>query len=503
MNVTGRTSAIEAMIASLDISPTDYELARNRYQAVGSWLEAGDYESGAQVEVYLQGSFRLGTVVRPFLGGKDADFDIDQVCEIACQSTDPRRLKNSVGDRLKKHADYGRMLNQEGKRCWTIEYASADGRPGFHMDVLPSRTSDRASTGIHITHKENDSYSWRSSDPKGYYRWFCAKNTMSPTLLREQMDAIYSANRSLYASVEDVPTLLARTSLQRAVQAMKRHRDVCFNGIDGAPISVILTTICAHQYRGGDVLSTLRCFVDYVAGRLAMVEAGGLLQDDGILDFRDGAWVVRNPADAAENFADKWAQKPELARNFFAWVYQLRRDLEAFEASGFPPDFGLALRGVQSETVAYGQRLLESMSSGPVGSSQAFLNLIHQGIEGRVGWDAVREVAARNVRLEERPLSKDVAWVNLYQVKIHSGEGLSEEDRTHIRSILNRHSTDADFVYCCNLLLGTATATMLRDSVSATGEDVLRWPITRLADRQVARTASTLVPAAPFTYAVR
>ena len=55
-----------ATVEELDISPLQYELAVRRYSDLGQWLVAlgiGD------PDVYPQGSFRLGTVVRPTAGG--------------------------------------------------------------------------------------------------------------------------------------------------------------------------------------------------------------------------------------------------------------------------------------------------------------------------------------------------------------------------------------------------------------------------------------------------
>ena len=34
------------------------------------------------------------------------------------------------------------MLDDEGKRCWTIEYATEVNRPGFHIDILPALKSN-------------------------------------------------------------------------------------------------------------------------------------------------------------------------------------------------------------------------------------------------------------------------------------------------------------------------------------------------------------------------
>ena len=56
----------------------------------------------------------------------------------------PERLKQMVGDRLKEHGKYKQLLDAEGKRCWTLEYAETDG-VGFHLDVLPACPEDDTS----------------------------------------------------------------------------------------------------------------------------------------------------------------------------------------------------------------------------------------------------------------------------------------------------------------------------------------------------------------------
>ena len=125
---------------ALDIPPSKYKQAVDRYKSIGSWIEDGNYLGVQSIpEIYPQGSFRLGTVVRPIKDGEEADYDIDLVAELALEQheTTPKKVKHLIGDRLKEHGTYRPMLDKEGKRCWTIEYAEEDG-VGFHVDVLPS-----------------------------------------------------------------------------------------------------------------------------------------------------------------------------------------------------------------------------------------------------------------------------------------------------------------------------------------------------------------------------
>ena len=69
------------LLDELDISESKYREAEGRYQAVGDWLNR-DESSVRQYtpEVYVQGSFRLGTVIKPV--SKDGEYDIDSVCKL-------------------------------------------------------------------------------------------------------------------------------------------------------------------------------------------------------------------------------------------------------------------------------------------------------------------------------------------------------------------------------------------------------------------------------------
>ena len=255
---------------SLDIPPSKYQQAVKRYQAIGKWLEGSDYESSIDgVIIFPQGSFQLGTVVKPITKGKDASYDIDLVCQLSVPktSTSAANVKDVVGKRLTEHETYKNMLDDEGKRCWTIEYAEED-EIGFHIDVLPSVAEDPGSIGhlqstseepdlvysaIAITNKKPDeSYEWDTSNPFGYAQWFKDINTQSfDRVAKTVRTEIAQKHSDLFASIDEVPDQLIRTPLQQAIQIMKRHRDIRFSGEsneDFKPISMIITTLAARLY---------------------------------------------------------------------------------------------------------------------------------------------------------------------------------------------------------------------------------------------------------------
>ena len=334
-------SFLEKVAEDIDIAPSKYQQAVDRYKAVGHWLEEGEYPDCADTpDIYPQGSFRLGTVVRPIRGGKEVDYDIDLVCElpIAKNWTDARTVKRMVGDRLCEHERYRKMLDDEGKRCWTLEYAEQDGI-GFHLDILPSVPDHRhvLDASIAITNRQGTIYSWSASNPKGYGDWFDEKNRMAfLRVLAEQKRSIRAQAATIYASVDDVPDQLVRTPLQRSIQIMKRHRDVMFNGgagADYAPISMIVTTLAGHLYRDEpDVYTALTAIVSKLHGHAGLVHNRMIEQTLASLQLiqrtRDGKWYIGNPVNPEENFADRWHEDNHArARAFFRWVDAVRENL--------------------------------------------------------------------------------------------------------------------------------------------------------------------------------
>ena len=292
----------------LDIPETQYLDAKKRYEAVGEWVgKEGTALSRYIPEIYPQGSFRLGTVVKPI----DRDgYDIDLVCflsELRKEDTTQAGLKQMVGDRLKEYDRYKEILDKEGRRCWTLEYANE-----FHMDILPSIADDelRAKDVLHkdailITDKEmieNNDINWPKSNPKGYVTWFFSKQAVIFQTIKKELA------ESIKANIEDVPDYKVKTPLQRAIQILKRHRDVFFlkNNMGNKPISIIITTLSASLYSGQE--NVFNAIYDI------------LINLNKEMLIREGKYFIPNPANLDENFADKWNESPELPKAFFNWV---------------------------------------------------------------------------------------------------------------------------------------------------------------------------------------
>jgi hypothetical protein len=296
-------------IADFDVPFDVYERAVARYQTLGNWLAGHWGRDPADGLVYPQGSIRLGTMVAPVTGG--AEYDVDLVCrrDILKESTTQKELKADVGGGVAAFVasgPEGAPEQSEGKRCWTLDYP---GEP-FHMDVLPALADlEAAPNGILLTDREL--LRWQPSNPVDFADWFYA-----------QMKREFAETRAILAKqmdVEDVPAWYVKTTLQRSVQALKRHRDIYFADTpEHRPASIIITTLAARAYLGtGSLYEVL----------LAVTE-----RMPGLVERRDGVWWVENPVQPKENFADRWRTKPGSDERFFSWAAQAQADFASIGA---------------------------------------------------------------------------------------------------------------------------------------------------------------------------
>ena len=332
---------LEELAKLLDVTEYEFNTITKSYEAVGAYLAEGS--SPLKVfspSIHPQGSFLLGTVVRPI--SDEDDLDIDLVCELENkpQYWVQYNLKKAVGDRLKDSNVYKQKLDKEGKRCWTLKY----GENKYHLDVLPSlvcsnyhnvvnryfsaeTAKNPEELAIHITdntrkdyYTERDESKWMVSNPFGYAEWFLSS-----------AQAAYRQERtfSIEAKIDPVPKFShGKYALQRVVQLLKRHRDKMFDGDNDKPISIIITTLATRVYNEERNI--------YLALKHIAENMGNRIED------RDGVKWVPNPVNESENFADRWPQNPEKQQNFYKWLEQLQKDVYRLEVS-----FGKGLHEVK------------------------------------------------------------------------------------------------------------------------------------------------------------
>jgi hypothetical protein len=329
-NITPEAESFLADLADeLEIPEHRYEQADTSYQSLGKWLNRENSTIRQfEPQVYSQGSFALGTVIAPI--SDEEHYDVDAVSEfkkLSKREISQKELKRRLGVEVELYRRSQSMTKpaEEHRRCWRLEYA--DGAQ-FHMDVtagVPNAAAARAilermnhdpswaTTAIAITDMESPSYAvisddWLRSNPMGYRKWF---HSRMAAVFEERKKAL---QKGIRAGTEPIPDYRIRTPLQSSIMILKRHRDIMFvKRSDERPISIILTTLAAHAYNGERKIS------DALFAILS-------LMDQYIKRGHDGTYLIPNPTDPAENFADKWAKHPERAAAFFEWLAKARED---------------------------------------------------------------------------------------------------------------------------------------------------------------------------------
>lgn len=330
---------LTAIAESLDIPDAAYQLAEERYNDLSRWLNDPSRSKTARFKphVFPQGSFRLGTVTRPW---KRDDYDLDLACKLqdGIQTTTHTQadLKQLSGEDLEAYRNERGIQErlEEKHRCWRLNYAD---RLKFHMDTVPcirhtesvrkllqQRITQAGTTGVPaqdiaqlavaITDDRVSSYrqiseDWLISNPEGYARWFESRMRLAESFLKSR------ALQANVARVDDLPAYRWKTPLQMAIQILKRHRDVMFqHDSERRPISIIITTLAAKAY----------------SGELEITQA----LDQILANMRVNPTKPRvpNPVNPVEDFADRWGtpegRKLRLEDNFDLWLTKAKSDIK-------------------------------------------------------------------------------------------------------------------------------------------------------------------------------
>ena len=327
---------LENMVKLLELPDSAYEKARNRYEDLGEWFDREESTvAGNSPHIFPQGSFRLGTAIRPL--DESEEYDLDLACNlregISKDSHSQKNLKQLIGVELEAYRKARGIKNklEQKHRCWRLEYRDD---LSFHMDVVPCIPADKkrqkailesirntgldefvagaaSQTTISITDDRHEGYEcicddWNISNPIGYAKWF--EYRMNPQQTRSLLEK---------AQVDGVPLFRKKTPLQRVIQILKRHRDNWSkSNPDSKPISIIITTLAARAYNGEtDIVMALENILDRM---------GDLV--------RSQKPRVPNPVDPNEDFSDRW-YRPDclhlrLEENFYGWLAQAKADFK-------------------------------------------------------------------------------------------------------------------------------------------------------------------------------
>lgn len=272
-----RDTLLRRICAELRLSDALHDLAEQRYLAVAAWLTAaGSPLAAAKPHIYAQGSLRIRTTVRP--RGRN-EFDLDLVLELQlllAENADPMKVLDAVERRMRENAMYRPMVERKN-RCIRLNYADE-----FHLDILPGVPNPAGPAGA-IWVPDCGARAWKDSNPKGFAVWF-----ESSCITEEQRQRVLAGLEPLPPSTSAAET----PPLTRVVQLMKRSRDVMYEKVpELAPISIVLTTLCAKHYAGH--LSEEVAFSNIVQQIVNALPTVGRL-------------VVPNPTNEREDLSERW-----------------------------------------------------------------------------------------------------------------------------------------------------------------------------------------------------
>ena len=159
-----------------DFLRDEVNLNRNRRDRLETSVGAVDKYLAENLTGYQkmepQGSYALGTLIKPVDDNDEYDADI-QIVMNPNDDWDPKDYVNEVHGTLKDNDTYSDKMRRK-TRCATIDYAG-----DFHLDVVPRVTEDDQH---HVCNRiENE---FEVTDGTGYREWFIEKNRITDGNLR-------------------------------------------------------------------------------------------------------------------------------------------------------------------------------------------------------------------------------------------------------------------------------------------------------------------------------
>ncbi|MBB1293387.1 nucleotidyltransferase [Pseudoalteromonas sp. SR41-4] len=306
------TELLEYACQSLELSESKRERVEKSYQSVGEWLAKSEDKIFDNAEIYPQGSQRIGTTTKPPFR---AEFDLDFICFLPnAEHIHPDECRRKVIDRLKENGNYDGLVSELNRGC-RINYAD-----NFHLDITPGiPDQNNANEYGAISVPDKKLKAWKASNPKGYAEDFDIIANMVPAYSDEK-DFRYATASMESINVEDLPKhQVFKGILRRAVQIMKRHRDLLFHEDEQyqgkAPISIILTTLASRAYRDA---VTNQLYGNELEVLLTVVESMTSYIETKVVDSRIEIWVT-NPKNEHENFAEKWNVDTKRVEAFHYW----------------------------------------------------------------------------------------------------------------------------------------------------------------------------------------
>lgn len=242
----------------IQLSPTNYKKAVERYTAINSYLDRPDSALHNRIEIYYpQGSMAIGSTIASNL--TTDHFDLDTIAQLLISlNANPAEvldllfnaLNGSPGSRY-----YGKVTRNS--RCITIEYED-----GMRIDVTPmvrrAATPERESVLFHHRRETPRDPGYRKvANPYGFAVWFNARTPAEAEFAEQYAALVKSYVGFAEAEQEPIPDQEdphKKSMALIALQLTKRYRNVRFDRRKvRRPPSVLLAKWFADAAGGGRI----------------------------------------------------------------------------------------------------------------------------------------------------------------------------------------------------------------------------------------------------------
>ena len=331
----------------LQLPSGKYASAEERYDTISKTIQADSYFHGIELRMYPHGSFRLKTTVKPL---SQNEYDLDFVVEIPSGiGLTPKGLYDHIYRILSTDGVHNRMVERK-TRCIRVNYAN-----DFHMDIMPGQLINPTTNEIIVPDRELKNW-YHHSNPIGYADWF--ENQAKKSIRFE-----LNAQRIAKASAEPVTEqeVVARLEpLRRAVQLIKRYRDIYCDKFEAEPVrSIVLCTLMGHiSSTYSNELDIINDFCSYVNSKI--VSANGT------------PFEVRNPV-VDEVLTEKWTEDVNNYNDFVGMMNALTAHVRKLQAATINTDIASLMKEMFGESVTddvikeYASRISTARVNGTLG----------------------------------------------------------------------------------------------------------------------------------------
>lgn len=288
----------------IQLSPTNYQKAVERYEAINTYLDRPNSPLHTCIEIfYPQGSMAIGSTIASSL--TTDHFDLDTIAQLQVNPhANPAEVLDLLFNALNGSPDsryHGKVTRNS--RCVTVEYED-----GMRIDVTPmvrrAATPERESILFHHRRETPGDPGYRKvANPFGFADWFNAR-TPPEAMFAEQYTALAKSYMTLAeAEQEPIPDQEdphKKSMALVALQLTKRYRNVRFDRREvRRPPSVLLAKWVADGAGGGrvrlidELLHQVRRMRQILSDHIAM---GRLVHDV-------------NPVCAVDVLTDRWPAK--------------------------------------------------------------------------------------------------------------------------------------------------------------------------------------------------